>query len=285
MLQLTNKYLRVELLDPVADRDRLGPRFCWGGYIWQVHDAEVGSLLTGPEWPKPNPSAHNGQGLPESFRHSTTTGEPLLWDGSIGLAPGGGALARNADGLVTVTQPCVWNTELQPERAVFRTSQEIAKWSYGLERTIELRGRHVRSHSVLTNRGTAPLVLEWFAHPFFALGTDGRIRVTLPEGTQLPDNPGFAYTGSDLTLRRVFIGEHDGQLEHLGLVPGSTFTAVLTHPKLACVHFETDFIPFKCVVWANGNTLSLEPFLALNLAPGESREWTLTYDFGLAAKT
>jgi hypothetical protein len=34
------------------------------------------------------------------------------------------------------------------------------------------------------------------------------------------------------------------------------------------------------VLWANGNTLSLEPFLALSLAPGESREWTLAYDFG-----
>jgi hypothetical protein len=49
---------------------------------------------------------------------------------------------------------------------------------------------------------------------------------------------------------------------------------------LASVRFSTDFAPFKCVLWANGNTLSYEPYLALDLAPGQSREWTLTYEFG-----
>ena len=54
----------------------------------------------------------------------------------------------------------------------------------------------------------------------------------------------------------------------------------MTHPRLEWVRFATDFAPFKTVLWANGNTLSFEPFLALDLAPGESREWTLTYEFG-----
>ena len=66
------------------------------------------------------------------------------------------------------------------------------------------------------------------------------------------------------------------------IVAGRPFAASLSHPRLTGVDFATDFAPFKCVLWANGNTLSLEPFLALNLAPGESREWTLTYDFGAA---
>lgn len=280
MLQLANEQLRVELLHPVDDRARLGPRFCWGGYIWQVHDSKVGSLLTGPQWPHPDPLTHNGQGLPESFRHSTTTGDPLLWEGPIGLAPGGGVLERTHDGTIVVTVPCVWQTEVEPERAVFRTRQNVASWSYALERTVEVRGRQLRSHSRLTNRGSAPLTLEWFAHPFFALGADGRVRVTLPRGTQLPENPGFGYAGEELTLHRAFVGEQDGHLEHLGLAPHQPLTARLTHPKLTEVGFTTDFVPFKCVVWANGNTLSLEPFLALHLAPGESREWTLTYDFG-----
>ena len=80
MLHLANAELTVDLLDPVAEHAHLGPRFCWGGYIWQIHDQHVGDLLTGPEWPKPDPVPRNGQGLPESFRHSTMTGQPLLWD-------------------------------------------------------------------------------------------------------------------------------------------------------------------------------------------------------------
>lgn len=280
MLTLANVDLRVDLIDPAAEHARLGPRFCWGGYIWQVHDRSIGTLLTGPEWPEVNPQPHNGQGLPEAFRHSTTTGEPLLWDGAVGLAPGAGVLGRDPQGAIIVTTPCVWQIDLQPDRAVFRTEQNVGRWSYALERTIELRGRQVRSHSRLTNRSAAPLVLEWFAHPFFALQSDGLLRVTLPEGTQMADNPGYVLSGRDLTLRRAFSGPDDGHLEHLVLPAGRTFAADLSHPRLTGVRVATDFVPFKCVLWANGNTLSLEPFLALHLTPGESREWTLSYDFG-----
>lgn len=282
MLILDNADLRVELIDPAADQARLGPRFCWGGYIWQIHDRNVGALLAGPEWPKVDPQPVNGQGLPEAFRHSTTTGQPLLWDGATGLAPGAGTLGRDAQGAVIVTTPCVWQIVQQPGRVLFRTEQSVGRWSYALERTIELHGRQVRSHSRLTNRGTTPLVLEWFAHPFFALQSDGLLQVTLPAAVQLPENPGYRLNGGELTFRRAFVGEMDGHLEHLNLPAGQPFAARLTHPKLSGLNFATDFAPFKCVLWANGNTLSLEPFLALNLAPGESREWTLTYDFGPA---
>lgn len=280
MLTLDNADLRVELIDPAADQARLGPRYCWGGYIWQIHDRNVGALLAGPEWPKVDPQPVNGQGLPEAFRHSTTTGQPLLWDGATGLAPGAGALGRDAQGAVIVTTPCVWQIVRQPGRVVFRTEQSVGRWSYALERTIGLHGRQVRSHSRLTNRGATPLVLEWFAHPFFALQADGLQRVILPAGTQLPENPGYRLNGGELTLRRAFVGEMDGHLEHLNLPASRPFTASLAHAKLSGLRFTTDFVPFKCILWANGNTLSLEPFLALNLAPGESREWTLTYDFG-----
>lgn len=280
MLHLANAELTVDLLDPAEEHTRLGPRFCWGGFIWQVHDHDVGTLFTGPEWPDAQPQPHNGQGLPESFRHNTTTGQPLLWDEDVGVAPGAGALGRDAAGAVVVTRPCLWQIEMQPARAVFRTEQNVGRWSYALERTIELRGRQVVSRSRLINRGTTPLKLEWFAHPFFALQTDGKLSATLPPGVTLPENPGYMLIGRELTMRRAFVGVDDGYLVHLGLPAGKFFAVAVSHPKLASVLFATDFVPFKCVLWANGNTLSFEPFLALDLAPGDSREWELTYDFG-----
>lgn len=280
ILTLSNADLSVDLLNPAADLWQVGPRFCSGGYIWQVHDKAVGTLLTGPEWPDANPQPHNGQGLPESFRHSTTTGEPLLWDGAVGLAPGAGALGRDESGAIVITEPCVWNVDPSTDRVVFRTAQAVRGWSYELERTIELRGRQLLSHSRLTNRGATPLVLEWFAHPYFALQDDGLSRVILPAGTTLPENPGFLLNDRELSLRRAFVGKDDGHLELLALPHEANLTAELTHPRLTSVRFATSFAPSKCVLWANGNTLSLEPFMALSLAPGESREWTLTYDFG-----
>lgn len=280
MLHLANAELTLDLIDPAAEHARLGPRFCWGGYIWQVHDKQVGTLLTGPEWPVTTPTPHNGQGLPESFRHSTTEGQPLLWDGAVGLAPGSGVLGRDADGNVAVTKPCVWQVDIKSDRAVFRTSQTAGRWAYDLERTIELRGRTIVSRSRLTNRGAATLQLEWFAHPFFALESNGKLTATLPPGTSLEENPGYALGNNQLTFKRAFVGLHDGCLVHLALPAKQNFQVTLTHPKLASVRFAADFVPFKCVLWANGNTLSFEPYLALDLAPGASREWTLRYDFG-----
>jgi hypothetical protein len=138
----------------------------------------------------------------------------------------------------------------------------------------------VLSRSKLTNRGTGQLKLEWFAHPFFALQTDGKLRATLPAGTTLPDNAGYDLTNRELSFRRAFDGVNDGVLVHLSLPAEQRFAVTMTHPRLTSVRFAVDFVPFKTVLWANGNTLSFEPFLALNLAPGSSREWTLTYEFG-----
>ena len=120
--------------------------------------------------------------------------------------------------------------------------------------TIELRGRTLLSRSKLTNRGGGPLKLEWFAHPFFALPADGKMRATLPAGTTLPDNPGYDLAHNELTMRRAFVGVHDGCLVHLGLPAGHPFAATMTHPRLQWVRFATDFAPPWRTRYAKMNT-------------------------------
>jgi hypothetical protein len=279
VLTLTSAGLTVDLLDPSAHRPRLGHRYCWGGYIWQVTDRSAGPLLAGPEWPEPEPDAFNGQGLPEAFRHRDTTGAPLLWRGEAGLAPGAGLLGRDAAGATIVTEPCAWEIEYRSESLRFATTQSALGWSYRLVRTIELQDRRLISRTLYTNLGEEPLVHEWFAHPFFALGRDGRSTLLLPEGTALDDNPGYALSGRQLTFKRAFSGKDDGHLERPRLPPGTPLVAEISHPRLRHLRFTTSFAPSHCVLWANGNTVSLEPFLQLALSPGETREWSLTYDF------
>ncbi|NUM68479.1 hypothetical protein HUU39_24940 [candidate division KSB1 bacterium] len=68
MYVLQNAQLSAHILDPIADQARLGPRYCVGGYIYQVRDAAGRPLLSGPEFPAEFPAVINGQGLPEVFQ-------------------------------------------------------------------------------------------------------------------------------------------------------------------------------------------------------------------------
>jgi hypothetical protein len=96
----------------------------------------------------------------------------------------------------------------------------------------------------------------------------------------LPANPGFVLTGRELSQSRIFRDEKDGQFEVLRLPPGQPLHTRLDHPTLAGVTFSTSFIPAECVIWGNSNTFSIEPYLAFDFGPGETREWHLRYDFG-----
>lgn len=287
MLYLANARLRVALLDPsdATDAARLGPRFCAGGFIWQIHDLAAGPapvpLLSGPEYPSLTPTPFNAQGLPESFRHRTRDGAPLTWNatGLHGLALGAGTLTADAAGNVTLTAPCGWTITPAADHVLFQTRQAAAGFSYALSRKIELADRTITSSTELTNLSDAPLALEWFAHPFWPL-THHRARLALPAGTTLPANPGFALASDGtLTFTRPFVTPADSQFALLTLPASRPLALSLDHPTLARVTFATNFVPSECPVWANAHTVSVEPYLALRLAPGETRHWHVRHGF------
>jgi len=281
MLTLENRELRIELLDPVADAARQGTRYCWGGYIWQVHDQKSGPLVSGPEWPEAKPTGFNGQGLPESFRHRSRDGRPLTWRGREGIGIGIGILAVDEAGNVTLAEPCQWTIATQPGRMIFRTAQSAAGFSYELTRTIELADRTVRSINEVTSRGEAPFEMQWFAHPFFALGTDALgLRAELPAGAAIPENPGFATVNGVLTYKRRFVGGDDGQFVIMSVRPHQALHAVVRGAGIPSVDFETNFAPDECPVWGNRATFSIEPYRKLTLAPQQSLNWKTVYRFG-----
>jgi hypothetical protein len=281
MLHLENRSLRIDLLDPAnpAEIARQGTRYCWGGYIWQVHDVRRGPLVSGPEFPKPDPTPFNGQGLPESFRHRARDGTPLTWSGATGLGVGIGVLAAGEKDAVSLTTPTAWTVSQFPDHLIFQTRQSGAGLSYELTRKVELAGREVGSYNQLTNVGERPLVLQWFAHPFWSL-TGNRARVLLPPGTTVPENPGFALAPDGaLTFKRPFLTKDDNQFALLTLPRNTALTLSVDHPQLRRVTFATSFVPDECPVWANAHTVSVEPYWHLRLAPGESRHWHVKHGF------
>jgi hypothetical protein len=284
MLSIANDSLRAEVLDPAdpADRTRLGTRFCWGGFVWQVYDPVAGPLLTGPEWPDEQPLPFNGQGIPESFRHAEFgNGRPLILEDRRGFIIGIGDVAPDADGELAVTQPCAWTITAAPDALEFCTTQTGNGHACQLSRRVALTGRTLTSSTRLTNTGDRRLPLHWFAHPFFAL-TDRLLTCELPSDWGMAENVGYALDAANrLSFKRRFEHKDDGHFEKLRI--GGPLRCVLSHPRLTGLVFSTDFVPDMCPVWGNSNTWSIEPYLQTELAPGVSRSWMLTYEFGAPA--
>lgn len=279
MLSLANATLQVDLLDPAADASRLGPRFCGGGFIWQVHDHAVGPLLSGPEGSEPNPEPFNGHGLPESFRDRSRSGKKWLWQDSEALAPGAGRL-QIVEGELALVEPCSWHIDAQPTRAEFRTRHRAAGYACEVTRTITLTDRTLRSHSHLLNLSEKPMRFEWFAHPFFALGENASLSAQLPADATLPPDSGFELNDRILTPSRQYIGKDDGAFTLLQGVSTTGLQATVEHPRLQNgIRFEAKFPLSECPIWMNGFTFSIEPYQKLDLAPGAHREWQLTYEF------
>jgi len=286
MLTLSNDDLHVSLLDPQdpVDRQRVGTRYAWGGYIWQVEDAVAGPLLTGPEWPEPAPDPYNGQGLPESFRaHEFGTERPLMFENGTGFIIGVGDIAETRAGDLEVTAPCDWEISSEGGEMVFTTEQSGNGYACRLTRRISLDGRQLVSSSHLENLGERPLPVHWFAHPFFAL-TDRWITCRLPASWDMADNEGYRLDADHcLHLNRQFCDPKDGHFELLSVGEDAPLEVVLSHPTLSEVTFATDFVPDLCPVWGNSATWSIEPYLVTELAPGTDYMWALTYGFGPVA--
>ncbi len=285
MLSLRNAALEVDLLDPAdpVDRRRLGTRYCWGGYIWQVSDPTIGPLLAGPEWPVDKPTPFNGQGLPESFRHAEFgTGRPLIIEDRRGFIIGIGDVGLNMAGVLDVLAPAPWSVTTSHGAIEFCTEQSGNGYACQLTRRVALSGRTLTSSTRLANLGERPLPLHWFAHPFFALD-DRLITCGLPATWGMDDNVGYECDDAHrLTFKRRFQHRDDGHFEQLKIGAGTPLRAELSHPQLTGIVLSTDFVPDSCPVWGNSNTWSIEPYLATDLSPGTDRAWTLTYAFGAA---
>jgi hypothetical protein len=281
MLQLRNEHLAISILDPIADRDRLGPRFCTGGYVYQVHE-DGSPIFSGPEFPSPFPSVINGQGAPEVFQYTLYHSPEEIPSRRLVIGVGvvenrGGRRAAESHFGSAVEEFATWRVRQECDHCSMETEQSIGEWALALRRTVILRGRGWRSETEIRSTGRAPLPFRWFAHPFFPLNDDLRCG-GLPPGHALEENPGFVLDpGGELRMRP----EHDwdaGCYTHIRQPRGGApFSLDLIHPRAGRVRLQADFTPMKIALWANGKTFSPEPFLEKTLAPGDSFGWSLEY--------
>jgi len=271
MYTLENKSLDVTILDPIADQERFGTRYCTGGYIFQVADAEIGPLLTGPTYPD-SFNTFDGQGIPDAFNLGPLRDHKA--EDALALIIGVGVcdLKKNE-----VEEFCVWEVEQREDAIRMLTKQAFQAYGVELERTVGLYGRTVRSQVRLKNSGRAPFGLRWFPHPFFPQPeTDELCRFNLP--VSFPENQGYELADSGF-IRRKGWPWTEGYYQALDHGSNLPLSIVQKHPKLGLIAATCSYIPTFFPIWGNPNTFSWEPFLERLIAPGQEMSWSIDYDF------
>jgi len=285
MYQLDNGMLKVTVLDPVADRARLGTRYCTGGYIFEVVDPRYGNVMSGPTYPD-SFNTFDGQGIPDAFNLGPLypfTG-PVARRGpqrhrealdTQALILGIGICDLAAD---TVTTWCQWDVSQAETQLEFKTHHSFRGYEIDLERRVSLMGRTVRSATRVVNHGI-PCAVRWFPHPFYPqppAGQDALCKLNLD--VHIAENPGYTL-GPDGFIQRKNPPTRAGYYLPLDHEAHSNLVVLQRHPQLGLVAATTSYVPDFFPIWGNDRTFSWEPFLERTLAPRQDLSWWIDYDF------
>ncbi|MDR2578531.1 MAG: hypothetical protein LBC70_06970 [Chitinispirillales bacterium] len=284
MLTLRSASLSADILDPLADRGKMGSRYCTGGYIWQVYDRNGRALLSGPHFPSPDPPPFDGQGMPEVFE------TPLGGDGG----PVGGDVCVIGVGIVEkssaiepfhprnnqlVTQPCPWKIEHGANWAVMTASQSFGEKSIRLRREVRLDGSRVASITAVDNIGGTDVNLRWFPHPFFPINAStGLACGKICRPVILPENAGYDMGADGMIRMKPNYPWKKGLFQVLE-VPPEKLIFTIPHPVTGLVSLQTDYIVARCPIWANSQTFSFEPFIQRVVKPGGGASWAVSINF------
>ena len=271
MYTLANDALEVAILDPIADQGRFGPRYCTGGYIFQITDAKLGPLMSGPTYPD-DFNWFDGQGIPDAF-HLSPLREPTATD-ALGLVLGIGICDLTAR---EVREFCVWDVEQQGASITMQTTHQYGSFVVELVRTVTLAQRTVRSHTRLTNRSKGPIPVRWYPHPFFPHPDgDELVKFNLP--VTIADDPGYTRLDNGFIARKDWPWTK-GYFLALDYTSSANLVALQKHPKLGLVAGSCSYIPAFFPIWGNPNTFSWEPYLERGVGVNQELTWWIDYEF------
>jgi hypothetical protein len=282
VLTLEDAGLVVQVLDPALDAPQLGSRYCTGGYIWQVVDARLGELLSGPRFPDTAPPVFDGQGAPEVFERAL--GSETAKVGEDVWVIGVGRVKRESSvepfhvrDNPTVVERVTWSIERSQKRITMRSRETFGGFALELERRVSLDARRLTSATELRNLGAREIPVRWFAHPFFPWA-DAEC-FALPLATTLPENPGFIVNARGVVERRAEHGWNAGCYVVPKTPLGGELEFTARHPLVGDVHARCRFPLASLALWGNERTVSLEPFHAALVAPGAASAWAIDYRF------
>jgi hypothetical protein len=183
-----------------------------------------------------------------------------------------------------------WKVDAGPDNIRFTHVLKDKTYAYDYEKIVQLvQGKPVMKliHR-FTNRGKAAIATTCYNHNFFVINGQG---VGPGYSAELPfkisgvfrDGPEIVQiTGNKFTLKRDLVKPET--IFSTGL-QGSGDKDKIYEVKVensktgAGVRISCDKPLLKMVFWANPFTFCPEPYINIKAAPGETFEWTITYEF------
>jgi len=298
---LSSKQVRATLYLPDPQRGYYrGTRFDWSGLVSRV-DCAGHNFFCEFRDQQHDPLNHDDIcGTAEEFSMTTLPpgfgqagpGDPLV---KIGI----GVLQRADDPAYaiwkkyTILQPGGWNITKKSDRIEFtQTLSSRNGWAYDYSKVIRLDDKDhamiITRH--LKNTGAKRIETDHYGHNFLKI--DG-----VPAGPdyviEFPFQPRFGEGSKpegcveirDKSL--VFLKEVPAdksvwvRLEGFAKPEDSQMRTINRRTR-AEMTILTDQPLVRLVFYSSGGVLAPEPFVKLDLAPGESKTWTTTYRFGVA---
>jgi len=293
-ITLANDRLRVEIEGCGQPGQYAGPRFDWTGFVRQVE------LLSGgghtycvPESLVPG-AGTGGIGLCNEFGIDGPPGYYEIESGEKFPKIGIGTLTKLKTGGYSVfesypIEPVAIDTERGEDWARFRIeAPEVNGYAYEYEKKLSLSGRKLIVEYRLTNRGRKTISTNEYVHNFVAV--DGKpigpgyvLKFPLPV-ENLPgyepverltkhlrvDGDGLRWEPVTDTFYARYRSAEGPTPFYWELVDETTGAGMRESGSEPLDHYA---------IWGESHVVSPEAFVAIGLAPGETKSWSRTYEF------
>jgi hypothetical protein len=289
----------VLLPDPLQGYYR-GPRFDWAGTVAFARSG--GHTFFGPWRDEPHRPRLNDDtvGTAGEFGMGPLTDNPAplgYAEAAVGescLKIGVGSVVKAADeaysfaGLYRIAQPASWDIRREGGAAVRFTTEQGPLRGYAVryEKTVSLHGGALTVSHTLENTGELALSQTHYCHNFTVIDgqrVGGRYSLELPFRPRLTRQRGgtLAVDGSRIVLERDPAPTEQFFAVVTGYDAGPGHNRVVVRCGEAALAISGDAGMVRLQVWGNGRTICPEPFVSLELAPGECRSWSIRYELAV----
>jgi hypothetical protein len=277
-----------------------GTRFDWSGLVSRV---EYGGHSFFCEFKQEHDPLNHDDicGTAEEFGIESPPSYAETKAGEAFIKIGIGVLEKTDDSAYAfwkryrIQKPGSWNTVTEPGKMTFHQDlQGPNGWSYDYTKTVELAADvpELRIKGRLKNTGTKTIDTDHYGHNFSRIDD-------VPAGTNYTLEFPFApRLGPDSKTQGCL--EVTGRSLHFTKNPApdqaiwvrldgferreDNAIRIVNHATKSTLSIITDQPLSKLVFYSSGGVLCPEPFIKLNIPPGQTREWTTTYRFEVDAR-